>query len=269
MFCGILPFLFFGRKAAFSTCLSDGITIEPRPSFVNRNFSFYLKQIANYCFHFGNPARRKTTGAALWLSKKCVAKPAKRPKCHEKPGPRMRTNACRARLNACLIEMKHAPSRQNGARRPWFYGAALQAKELHAFFAAGAGVLPCVSFAVLAPCRLKKSRAPGPASFSAPTGNRGSSSKKMMSLRLAASPSAKMAALANNFTAGLFHQAFNGLQRFAGGDNVVHHCHLLPFKSRASLPSRHRVCAFWVVMDTTSSVRGWLIYGFTLLRATM
>ena len=88
MFCGILPFLFFGRKAAFSTCLSDGITIEPRPSFVNRSFSFYLKQIANYCFHFGNPARRKTTGAALLAVKKSAwQKPAKRPKCHEKPGP--------------------------------------------------------------------------------------------------------------------------------------------------------------------------------------
>jgi len=88
MFCGILPFLFFGRKADFFTCLSDGITIEPLPSFVNRSFSFYLKQIANYCFHFGNPARRKTTGAALLAVKKSAwQKPAKRPKCHEKPGP--------------------------------------------------------------------------------------------------------------------------------------------------------------------------------------
>lgn len=122
MFCGILPFLFFGRKADFFTCLSDGITIEPRPSFVNRSFSFYLKQIANYCFHFGNPARRKTTGAALLaVKKKCVAKTGQKAEMPRKTGPCMRTNACRARLNACLIEMKHAPSRQNGARRPWFY----------------------------------------------------------------------------------------------------------------------------------------------------
>ena len=122
MFCGILPFLFLGRKADFFTCLSDGITIEPRPSFVNRSFSFYLKQIANYCFHFGNPARRKTTGAALLaVKKKCVAKTGQKAEMPRKTGPCMRTNACRARLNACLIEMKHAPSRQNGARRPWFY----------------------------------------------------------------------------------------------------------------------------------------------------
>ena len=53
--------------------------------------------------------------------KKCVAKTGQKAEMPRKTGPCMRTNACRARLNACLIEMKHTPSRQNGARRPWFY----------------------------------------------------------------------------------------------------------------------------------------------------